>query len=188
MEIQLAFYKNVIFGDRKVPQSWFSKTKNGVKYTFNELFEKLVQAIESTIVSEDNGNVVLKAALKPQNERIAIYEEQKKILAKRVTDSRLAIFIETKAKRELPMVLNNPQLLIGCRIHHKVKETTEDEEVWCTGKVIDITNQPQDQLKKTEYMVIYDDDPSKYVFQLIIDLEKKSMIIISELSNDDENR
>ena len=172
IQIQLDFYKHVIYGERKAPQHWFSKSKNNVKLTFDELFKKLVSVIENSM-DLDNDQPV-KKALKSADERVALYNTQKEKLGNHVIDCRLGYAIENKIKKQIPKILANPQLLVGCRIQHRIKETKDDDEIWCAGYVSHIDKFNNDN-RKVVYSVIYDTDPETYAFPLILDMERKKL-------------
>ena len=179
--IQLDFYKNVIFANRNVQQQWFSKSKDGIKLTFYQLFEKLTNVIQNTIDSEpEDKNAFTKSTLKPLEERNNAYVEQQKSQHNKMVENRFKIFVSEKSKKYIPMIIENPNLLVGCKIKHKVKETKTDEGIWQNAEVIEINKHSHDK-KKTEYSVKYDNDSSTYSFKLIDDMENKLMFLLDDL-------
>ena len=79
----------------------------------------------------------------------------------------------------LPQFLVNPELLVGKRIQHSVREEGSEEVNWQAGKVISIDKVKQNS-KRTTSIVKYDDEPDQnWSFPLIVDFAKGDVIITS---------
>lgn len=86
----------------------------------------------------------------------------------------------TKQQREnlLPNFIENPELLVGRTIQHRVSEEDSEEVFWCRGDVVKISKLTS-VLKKTEYEIRYDNEPDNiWSFPLLIDLEKGDLFVI----------
>ena len=71
----------------------------------------------------------------------------------------------------MPLLKENPDLFVNCKIKHKLKELKDSDEVWCYGKVICVDRYNS---RNTTCLVQYFDDPeTQYIFPLILDMEKK---------------
>ena len=68
--------------------NFFTKSKNSVKHTFSEMFEKLCNVIKFTISPCNDNDEAMKTTLKPLDIRTDLYNESKKNLHKKITDSR----------------------------------------------------------------------------------------------------
>ena len=79
----------------------------------------------------------------------------------------------------LPQVLVHPELLVGKRIQHSVREEGSEEVNWQAGKVISIDKVNQNS-KRTTSIVKYDDEPDQnWSFPLIVDFAKGDVTITS---------
>ena len=66
VEAQLKFYENVMLsGNRSVPYNYFTKSKNSVKHTSSEMFEKLCNVIKFIISPCNDNDEAMKTTLKP---------------------------------------------------------------------------------------------------------------------------
>ena len=104
VEAQLKFYENVILsGNRSVPHKCFTKSKNSVKHTFSEMFEKLCHVIKFTISPCNDNDEAMKTTLKPLDIRTDLYNESKKNLRKKITDSRQKTEIKRRNIESTPI-------------------------------------------------------------------------------------
>ena len=85
-------------------------------------------------------------------------------------------------------VIENPSLLIGCKVKLKLKEYKNDEAEWCDAEVIGI-HKENEVSRKTVYNVRYfgDNPDDVYHMPLLLDMRKKELVILVESSNLLEN-
>ena len=185
VEVQLKFYENVMLSsNRSVPHKYFTKSKNSVKHTFSEMFEKLCNVIKFTISPCNDNDEAMKTTLKPLDIRTDLYNESKKNLHKKITDSRQNTEIKRRNIESIPNILKNPNYFVGCTIRHLLKEDKEGPETWCTGTVKSIDKYNIADPRHNRYSVEYDDDiGAQYVFPLVIDMEKGDCFIIKKTYN-----
>ena len=179
---QLQFYKNVMLAGRKsVPYFFFTKSKNSVKHTYDELFEKLCNVITFTISPCEGNGEVTKTTLKPLEVRDELYSEHKKNLHNKIKETRQKNAISKQNIESIPRLLKNPDIFIGCTIRHLVKEDKVGPEIWTTGIVCGIDKYSITDVRYTRFDVEYDEDlGSLYAFPLLLDMEKGDCFILKE--------
>ena len=177
---QLNFYKHVMLAGRKgVSYDFFTKSKKGVQLTFDELFQKLLNAITCAITPDADADYIKKSTLRPVDEREQLVNEHKANMRKRVLDFRFSNFLDSKNQANLPKYKNNPQLLVNCRIRHKLKATKESDETWCLGVVECVEKVDEVDPMKTSFGVRYmEDDEKLYYFPLLKDMQTKECFVL----------
>ena len=182
VEAQLKFYENVMLsGNRSVPHKFFTKSKNSLKHTFSEMFEKLCMVIKFTISPCNDNDEAITTTLKPLDIRIDLFNESKMYLHKKITDSRQKSEIKRRNDESIPKILKDTNFFVGCTIRHLLKENNEGPETWCTGTVKSVDKYNIADPRHNKYSVEYDDDlGAQYVFPLMLDMEKGDCFIIKE--------
>jgi len=180
---QLNFYKNVLLSDRKAPFHYFTKSKGGVQLSSEELLEKLIIVIAFTIAPNEYTEQV--RILKSMEERDDLVRKEKKKMQEKLLESRFTREIIRRNERMLPRILVNPNLMINCKIKHKLKESKDDEPEWCDGEVTGIYLLKEVE-RKTVYSVKYPKGKNPndiYHMPLLLDMEKRDLVILVESSD-----
>ena len=145
--LQLNFYKHVMLTGRKgVTRDFFTKSKNGVDLTFDELFQKLLNAITFCLTPDAEADHVTKTTLRPVEEREPLINDHKADMRKKVVDGRISIYLDNKNQENLPKYKKDTILLVKCTIRHKLKETKDDNETWQKGVVEFVEKTHEDPL------------------------------------------
>ena len=176
LKAQLDFYKYVIYHKRSCQNKWFTTSKLSAE----ELFGKIKEAIAINKASNDGDVITSKISLKAEDERNQLYEQNKQILRDKIVSNRRKITLRQKADAQLPLLIKDPKILVGCTIRHKLKECAGDDDEWYVGKVVRLSMQNENP-KRIKYEVRYHDDPDLYDFNLIRDLEEQTMFILEGL-------
>ena len=69
-----------------------------------------------------------------------------------------------KKKDILPKLLEEPALMINCTIKHKLKESLNDDAIWCTGFVLGIEKYSDKSNMKHLFQVRYEDNIDEILF------------------------
>ena len=116
------------------------------------MLEKLVIVIGFTIAPNEHTEQV--RILKSKEERDDLVNKEKKKMQEKLLESRFTREIIRRNERMLPRILINPNLMINCKIKHKLKENKDDEPEWCDGEVTGIYLLKEVE-RKTVYSVKY---------------------------------
>ena len=134
---QINFHRYVM--NVKCNNKLFVKTKvencKRVDLTWSELvskFEHIILAIKSPVQN------IHSLTIKPQDVRDAAVEKQKNELMCKIREARLDKVKSQQKSNMLPQFYVNPELLVGKRIRHSVREEDSEEVNWQSGKVISI--------------------------------------------------
>ena len=76
----------------------------------------------------------------------------------KIHNSRLRQLNKQQKLKMLPVFIENPNLLVGKFIQHKVKEQDEDESFWCRGEIIGI-DKLNNNAKRSTFNIRYDMEP-----------------------------
>ena len=165
---QIGYYREIILAERKLKREYFTKSKNGVLLTAEELFEKLKILICITCTGESTPTV--KPTLKPPEERVKLVEDQKSRLNQQVFEVRLKMMMTQKKKKVLPRLIENPDLLVGCRIKHLLRETKDDDVLWTNGTVVGVEKYVPGTSKHV-YQLANEESPSEvFLFPILQDM------------------
>ena len=145
------------------------------KLTWCELLENFKEVLEYVLPKR---LVVESPTLLEKPVRDNNVENQKIKLLDKLKEGRLQLVIK-KQRASLAAYIDQPLLLVGKKIQHKVREEGHDETFWCKGNVLDVCSINENNIKKSLYFVQYDGEEEKWEFPLLVDLEKGDLIIIS---------
>ena len=157
-----------------------SKTVDGrtVPKTWEEMFENLKYWIAKNNIPADYTPIT---NLKPREERNEAAASFKKNRGAVLFTERMRIRCRQEKDKILGIYLNQPELLVGKKIRHCVKEEGSEEILWSLGEVLNINKHNNSNPRLTEYIVHYDlDDPDEtYRMPLLLDLEKGDVLILN---------
>ena len=135
LQTQLDFYKFVM--NVKCPAKYFyrSKTEKGKRHMLSneELFDNLKTVINTRQLPEPTK--LNTEILKDKEERNKLFEEHKSELYEKIKSARMVQFNKKQKFNMFPEILKDPLKLVGKSIRHKIRETDEDEYLWCKGEV-----------------------------------------------------
>ena len=180
---QLDFYHHVMLaGWKQVPSELFTKSKAGKKFDAEGMMQKLLKVIKFATTHDPNDDNVPAVKMRPQEEQDTLVKEQLKEIESKIYNSRLFSHISKKNAKNIPKLMVEPERLIGLKIRHCVKETTDVDENWTIGEVTGVHAHTPDP-RKTKFSVHYleDEDDVSYNFPLILDMEKNLCFVLSEL-------
>ena len=168
----------MLAGRKGVTYDFFTKSKKGVQLSFEDLFNKLLNAITCAITPDADADYITKSTLRPVEEREQLVNEHKADMRKRVLDFRFSTFLDRKNETNLPKYKNDPQLLVNCKIRHKLKATKESDETWCLG-VVELVEVNELDPMKTSFGVRYmEDDGELNYFPLLKDMQTKDCFVL----------
>ena len=87
--------------------------------------------------------------------------------------------MEVKSKSLVEELLNDPSILVGKRIKHKVQETDNNEPEWFDAKVLKIEKASKTPVR-TKYEVAYDidEEDTTFIFSLISELKSGKLVVL----------
>lgn len=177
IELQLAFYKNVL--GVKCQNSLYYKTKmeNGkrVRLEWEESLANLKKVIKISLVKPSEK--VSLSVLKNEKEREEIVKQHKRKLAESLKESRLKKVIQQQKSSLLSDFLQEPLQVVGRKIQHKVKEEDDDVIFWSLGEVMAISKQHANP-KRILFTIKYEDDENMFDMPILSDFEKGDVIFI----------
>ena len=75
--------------------------------------------------------------------------------------------------------IENPELVVGMSIEHRVKENNSVETSWCQANVVGIDKINRSNLKRTSFDIVYDGElDDVFSFPLILDFEHGDDILL----------
>ena len=177
-QAQLDFYRFVM--NVKCPVNLFYKTKTvgnkRVNLTVDELFEHLKLVITTCHLPEPSR---ITDKLKSKDQREEVVKNQKAMLFEKLKNARLLQVIKQQKSKMLPGFLSDPYTLVDKCVRHKIRETDEEEYMWCKGHVKSVSKEVPNNPKKTLYDVVYESEPNdSWIFPLLVDFEKGDLIIL----------
>ena len=121
---------------------------------------------------------IIKSSLKSREDRDVAIMSGKKELMEKIKNARIGRLSNQQKKQMLPQFLQNPELLVGKTIQHKVNEEDNNEMFWGRGVVLKVYRTYSNS-KRTEYEVRYDSEPEEvWKFPLLADMEKGDLLVL----------
>ena len=75
--------------------------------------------------------------------------------------------------------IENPELVIGMLIQHRIRENNDGEATWCRANAVGINKINRSNLKRTLFDIVYDGEPDDvFTFPLILDFEHCDALLI----------
>ena len=178
LQAQLNFYRFVM-NVTNCPIKLFNKTKlscnKRVDLSPEELFENLKTIIKTRHLPEPSRT---SDNLRDKSERETLFNEQKNEFFEKIQNARLSHLVKQQKINILPGLMNDPYMLVGKLIRHKVKELDNEEAFWCKGEVKSLVKLATN-VKRSEYEVVYESELDKiWTFPLLVDFEKGDLIML----------
>ena len=113
------------------------------------------------------------------NERKVIVEHQKKQLMDKTSSGSLGLLNKLQVNSMIKKFIENPELVIGMLIQHRIRENNDGEATWCRANAVGINKINRSNLKRTLFDIAYDGEPDDvFTFPLILDFEHCDVLLI----------
>ena len=174
---QINFYRHAL--NIKCPAKLYhmTKVKEGTTGSRRKLTHEELKANYLEVIKYRYPVKVVKPVIVSEDVRKAKFDSQKEKLHQKLKETRLKPIIE-KQRSQISSYVNDPHLLVGKNVRHKVKEDGDERVFWSAGKVVELIKLNDANKKRSEYLVEYEEETEQWRFPLLVDLEKGDLIVL----------